>query len=272
MKEINEEQLLLLAYFEGELTGAEKEKAEALIASDGALQREYNLLAGTRLEPDTTLVYKNKQALKRPQAKPERVSLSYIIWPATIAACFAWFIMSYVPKTGSANIGSTVAMKTEEKKNTDITLPAAKNEAREIPAQAEKEMAVQLENTRVVKVVKKEGESTAQPADDGVMKQQYKMPGMLVAKEYTAGRIVAPEPEPLKLAEVEVPGFNSDRIIQSGRDKWLAKVEKTADKLIGYLQKPDVSLDKVKAEGKNYWEITLQSEAYEVQGRLYTKR
>ncbi|MDL5045130.1 hypothetical protein QQ054_03620 [Oscillatoria amoena NRMC-F 0135] len=63
-EELNERELLLLAYLEGDLTGDERAKAEALLAEDIAMMGEYRQLKSTVLIPEIATVYKKQSGFK----------------------------------------------------------------------------------------------------------------------------------------------------------------------------------------------------------------
>lgn len=55
----------LLLYADDELTGLYKELVEELITSDGIAKSEWNILKQTKLQPDTSIVFADKQSLYR---------------------------------------------------------------------------------------------------------------------------------------------------------------------------------------------------------------
>jgi hypothetical protein len=55
----------LIAWYEGDLTDAEKSKVNQAIAGNPEMRRNFSLYGLSRLQPETTVVYPNKQELKK---------------------------------------------------------------------------------------------------------------------------------------------------------------------------------------------------------------
>jgi hypothetical protein len=58
----------LLLYADGELSPAEIKTVEALLATDKLARAEWNILQQTKLQPDTAVVFENKQSLYRTES------------------------------------------------------------------------------------------------------------------------------------------------------------------------------------------------------------
>lgn len=65
VKKMNISEEDLIAYTERSLSADQQQQVETLAAQNKALKRELALYASTRLVPDTTIVFKNKAALKK---------------------------------------------------------------------------------------------------------------------------------------------------------------------------------------------------------------
>jgi hypothetical protein len=273
MIELNERELLLLAYLEGELSGAEKARAEAIMAEDMAMQHEYRQLQNTVLKPEIATVYPNKSKLKRTVAK-QKAPLGYILWPLAIAASFALLIVFYQPNAGITNGNSTALNTTANNNttnnNTNTTAPKInETEAIVSPAQA----TYATSNPAQLPQVKNDNIQNNINAKITGEKQTMSAP-LLAALPVNLPTVEKPAlgvANSVSLFLPPIPRYKTP--VQEEKRGWLAKTGQKVNQLLGYLQKPQLSIDKQENEtGKEYWAITLETEKYEVEGRLYTRR
>lgn len=276
-EELNERELLLLAYLEGDLTGAEKAKAEALLAEDAAMMGEYRQLKSTVLVPETATVYKNRAALKKPVPVAKKVTLRYILWPAAVAASIVLAIMLYVPQNTVTEGGVAVTDNKPATTATPITRDTkVAAEVAEEKGQVENQTQIavsQLKNDvpkddKVVMPIEIAEVDVQQPtikeliATTTLQSKGYEIPGVSI-------------PEPAGIKELQIPLSDIVLTTPETTDKkgWFAKVGDRIGNLVDYLQKPQVNIEKQEDnKGKDYWAITLETEKYEWEGRLFTRR
>jgi Tfp pilus assembly protein PilE len=271
MKELNERELLLLAYLEGELSGAKKAQAEAIMAEDMAMQHEYRQLQNTILKPETATVYPYKNKLKRTAAK-EKTPLGYIIWPLAIAASFALLILVYTPNNNNAINNGNIAVinnKTENLANTNPTTSSANTIIATPPTQP-KTNKQQITETPAHNI-----ETTTPSTPNETTPENVTLNAPVLASL----PIVLPtvSKPATKLATTAMPTLpampNYQKPEPEEKKGWWAKAGDKMNQLLSYVQKPQLSIEKQENEtGKEYWTITLETEKYEVEGRLYTRR
>ena len=80
----------LLLYADGELSPAEIKTVEALLATDKSVRAEWNILQQTKLQPDTTVVFDDKQSLYRTEGG--RV-VAFKWWRAAAAAVLLGLVL-----------------------------------------------------------------------------------------------------------------------------------------------------------------------------------
>lgn len=275
-EELNERELLLLAYLEGDLTGTEKAKAEALLAEDAAMMGEYRQLKSTVLVPETATVYKNKAALKKPVPAAKKVTLRYVLWPAAVAASIVLAVMLYVPKNtvteggvattdklsttvapitnGAGDDANVLAEKSQETGQHQIAVSQPKSN---VPKDDKVAMPIERVEVEAQQPAIKELIATTTLQSKG-----YEIPGVLI-------------PEPAEIKELQIPLSDMALVAPEVEDKkgWFAKVGDRIGNLVDYIQKPQVNIEKQEDnKGKDYWAITLETEKYEWEGRLFTRR
>lgn len=87
-KDISALQENLLLYVDDELNVADKKSIESLLVADKAVQAEWKILQQTKLQPDTSVVFENKELLYRKEAG-RIVSIKW--WRAAAAAVLLGF-------------------------------------------------------------------------------------------------------------------------------------------------------------------------------------
>ncbi len=275
-EELNERELLLLAYLEGDLTGAEKAKAEALLAEDAAMMGEYRQLKSTVLVPETATVYKNRAALKKPVPVAKKVTLRYILWPAAVAASIVLAIMLYVPQNTVTEGGVAVTDNKPATTATPITGDTKVN-ADVAEEKGQVENPIQIAVSQPKNDVPKD-DKVVMPIEIAEVEAQQPVIKELIAtttlqsKGYEIGVSVA---EPAEIKELQIPLSDMAFGTPEATDKkgWFAKVGDRIGSLVDYLQKPQVNIEKQEDnKGKDYWAITLETEKYEWEGRLFTRR
>lgn len=76
IRETNYNEWLLL-YIDNELTAAQKMSAEELLANHPAIHTELELLQKTKLQPEQTIIFRNKESLYRREEKVRVISLQW---------------------------------------------------------------------------------------------------------------------------------------------------------------------------------------------------
>jgi hypothetical protein len=76
IRETNYNEWLLL-YIDNELTAAQKMAAEELVANHPAIRTELELLQKTKLQPEQTIIFRNKESLYRREEKVRVISLQW---------------------------------------------------------------------------------------------------------------------------------------------------------------------------------------------------
>lgn len=277
-EELNERELLLLAYLEGDLTGAEKARAEALLAEDAAMMGEYRQLKNTVLVPETATVYKNKAALKKPVPAAKKVTLRYVLWPTAVAASIVLAVLFYAPQDTVTEGG--VATTTATDKPTTANTP--------VISSAEDKTSTVNEK---IHSEKKAYVAAPQPKDNGVKVdkdippvEEVEVETQDVTKELIAATTLQSKgsntpgiftPKQGEIKELQIPLSDMAVITPEPTEKrgLFAKVGDKIGNLVDYLQKPRVNIEKQEDnKGKDYWAITLETEKYEWEGRLFTSR
>lgn len=276
-EELNERELLLLAYLEGDLTGAEKARAEALLAEDAAMMGEYRQLRNTVLVPETATVYKNKAALKKPVPAAKKVTLRYVLWPAAVAASIVLAVLFYAPQntvteggvattatdkattanapvtSGTGGKTSTVNKKIHSEKKVYVAVPQPKNNGVKEDKGITPVEEVEVETQEVTKEL---------IAATTLQSKGSNTPGIFTPKQG-------------EIKELQIPLSDMAFIAPDPTEKrgLFARVGDKIGNLVDYLQKPRVNIEKQEDnKGKDYWAITLETEKYEWEGRLFTSR
>lgn len=99
-----------IAYIENQLSNEERLGLEKSCEVNSSLSKELTLFAATIVKADTTVVYENKQSLKR---KPKVVWFNFSITQYAAAACVVFLLGLFMlwPKTGINSGLSTLANK-----------------------------------------------------------------------------------------------------------------------------------------------------------------
>ena len=256
MKELNDRELLLLAYLDGDLDAAGKQRAEALMAEDAAFTHEYRLLTGTRLEPET-IIYTDKHKLKR-TAKVNKSPLRFVIPATAVAACMALLVLLYNPgtKTGSSATGLVTPA---DKEITYSNAPGTKEIA------APKEAKI-INNPAKINTQEKHIQTpvkTQEPTEAETIVDNRIEPEMLVAKR---AEINIELPELYTLTE---PVYTEPIIIaapgKKGFREWYANAEKKVNNFMGYLQKPKINIRRTGDNGQQRLVIRLKADKYDVE-------
>lgn len=277
-EELNERELLLLAYLEGDLTGDERAKAESLLAEDIAMMGEYRQLKGTVLMPETATVYKNKAALKKPVPAAKKVTLRYVLWPAAVAASIVLAVLFYTPQNTVTEGG--VATTTATDKATTAKAPVIsgtedKTSTVNEKIHSEKKVYVAVPQPKDNSVKEDKGTS---PVDDIDVETQDVTKELMAAttlqsKGYEIPGILTPTQDEIK--ELQIPLSDMAFVTPEPTEKrgLFARVGDKIGNLVDYLQKPRVNIEKQEDNtGKDYWAITLETEKYEWEGRVFTSR
>ncbi|KAB2918856.1 MAG: hypothetical protein F9K23_01570 [Bacteroidetes bacterium] len=274
-EELNERELLLLAYLEGDLTGAEKARAEALLAEDAAMMGEYRQLRNTVLVPETATVYKNKAALKKPVPAAKKVTLRYVLWPAAVAASIVLAVLFYAPQntvteggvaatdnattanapviSGTEDKTSIVNEKIHSEKKVYVAIPQPKDNGVKVDKGITPVEEVEVETQEVTKEL---------IAATTLQSKGSNTPGIFTPKQG-------------EIKELQIPLSDMAFIAPDPTEKrgLFARVGDKIGNLVDYLQKPRVNIEKQEDnKGKDYWAITLETEKYEWEGRLFTSR
>lgn len=279
MKEFSEKEFLLLSYLEGDLTKAEKEKVEAMLAEDAALMNEYRLLAKTILSQEN-ISYTNKASLKKPVAT-KTIALSYVFWSGAVAAALAILILFYAPKanTTSTKVATNNATSPQSitvDENTDSEIDNASNNiALASPKAEEKIKKAESNNGTQVKTNRVEDIQNYIATTNEQFKKETLVATTLAPKAITIDKVEIPK-ETVVL-NTELPKPLMPTIKQSeGKNWWVRKANKinnTINTWASYLQKPKVEIGKKEPiGGRTYWAITVEAERYEWEGKLYTRR
>ncbi|ASZ10530.1 hypothetical protein KTO58_22935 [Chitinophaga pendula] len=81
----------LLSYIDGELSATEREKLEGLVRTHAHIARELEILQVTKLQPDTSILFKDKQLLYRHTSRSRRIHPAW--WAAAAAALVAGWLL-----------------------------------------------------------------------------------------------------------------------------------------------------------------------------------
>jgi hypothetical protein len=117
----------LLLYADDELNGADKKTIEALLAKDKSAQTEWAILQQTKLQPDTEIVFADKQSLYRKE--PGRI-VAFRWWRVAAAAVLLGFGIwtgvsvyknSNTTKTGTEELANSKKTNSEQIKTDDTT-------------------------------------------------------------------------------------------------------------------------------------------------------
>lgn len=283
MKEFSEKEWLLLAYLEGDLNPQEKAKVEAMLAEDTALMSEYRLLAKTQL-PVEEIKYSAKASLKKAET-PKRIPLMYWVTSGAVAAAIAVLVVFNISGFNKSN-GTTAEVEiTQEVIKNSTAVAKVEVQTKAIGgANISEEVKPQVSNT-----IKPQGsenfslqkevpysEAPAEKEQIQFEKQLYSAP-LLAAKAIEMPNAEIPQHEIVLDTDVEMPSYMPSTPVEEEQKGWLAKAtSKINNKLnhwAGYLQKPKVEIEKEETEGgRAVWVVSLESEKYEWEGRLYTRR
>lgn len=85
----------LLSYIDGELSPAELEKLEGLVREHAHIARELEILQVTKLQPDTSIRFEDKQLLYRRSSGSRRIHPAW--WAAAAAALVAGWWFGWMP-------------------------------------------------------------------------------------------------------------------------------------------------------------------------------
>lgn len=276
-EELNERELLLLAYLEGDLTGAEKARAEALLAEDAAMMGEYRQLRNTVLVPETATVYKNKAALKKPVPAAKKVTLRYVLWPAAVAASIVLAVLFYAPQN-TVTEGGVATTATD--KATTANAPVTSGTEDKTSTVNEK-----IHSEKKVYVAVPQPKNNGVKEDKGITPvEEVEVETQEVTKELIAATTLQSKgsntpgiftPKQGEIKELQIPLSDMAFIAPDPTEKrgLFARVGDKIGNLVDYLQKPRVNIEKQEDnKGKDYWAITLETEKYEWEGRLFTSR
>lgn len=276
-EELNERELLLLAYLEGDLTDEEKAKAEALLAEDIAMMGEYRQLKSTVLVPETATVYKNKAALKKPVPAAKKVTLRYVLWPAAVAASIVLAVLFYAPQNAVTE-GGVAATATDKPTTANAPLiSGTEGKAGTANEKIQSEKKVYVSVTQPKDNGVKEDKGTP-PVDDVEVETQDVTKELIAATTLQSKGCEIPgilTPTQGEIKELQIPLSDMAFIAPEPTDKkgWFAKVGDKIGNWVDYLQKPRVNIEKQEDNtGKDYWAITLETEKYEWEGRVFTSR
>lgn len=260
MKELNNRELLLLAYLDGDLDAAGKQRAEALMAEDAAFMSEYRLLAGTRLEPET-ITYAGKNKLKR-TAPVKKSPLRFVMPAAAVAACVALFVLLYNPagqQTGTELTGATTPGKeiTGGNKNNNLSMAAVapeKTETVTLPAK------IKQEKDNYITLKKQDLQETEMP------EITRGKPVMLAARqvEINVERLDLYTPtDAVYAAPIVLTGPK-----KKGISEWYTRAEKGVNNILGYLQKPKININRTDEDGQQRLVISLETDKYNVEREI----
>ena len=119
----------LIAYFENDLSGAEKIKLEQQLKVDSALAQELDIVKKTRVLPDYTILFANKSALKR-EAKVISFSTS-LYRNLSIAASIILIAIAYFIFRPDRKDEKMIA---DDKNNSEVPVKAPHNDNSTTPA------------------------------------------------------------------------------------------------------------------------------------------
>lgn len=193
---LTEEEYLLIADLEGNISSDEKHKLNSLIAANPKLKKEQGLFAKTRLSNQEKVVFPNKSALIKKKGK-----LVYFIRYASAAAAailaFIWFNTGqvdeqYNPRTANIeteNIGeeklqfANIIIEEEEEQEPEVSSPNVVEPAYnyEEPSYAEqvpepKKEELETKDKPLEKLEKKDDPAIAIPNDDIAEAPKVKTP------------------------------------------------------------------------------------------------
>jgi hypothetical protein len=139
----------LLLYIDNELTAAQKMAAKELIANHPAIRTESELLQKTKLQPEQTIIFKNKESLYRREEKVRVISLQWrriavaaVLFIALGTTVF--FALNKKDDKGNELVNTEKSISQPVLKSTNDTTPyQQKQEA----SKSEKQMATKNSNS-----------------------------------------------------------------------------------------------------------------------------
>lgn len=263
MKEFTENELLLLAYLEGDLEPNEKEGFELLLEDDAQLMAEYKLLQKTKLQPPV-VSYSGKEQLKRAVVAPikkEKIILSYLLWPSAIAAGLAILLLWYAPQKQGGSLVANVEVqpKIEVKQTPNPAL------ANSIDAKIEEKGEVEIITKKIITIPPA---ITIEKEKENIQKQLIINPDMLDAIAYTGPAMQNGETEiiPLSLKPIK-----TIILVEDNKESWLVGIKNKSVNFVSNFQMPKFRIRKPKGETQ-YWALTVETDKYEMQAKIFSNK
>ncbi len=118
----------LVAFSEGDLVGKEEEKVRSIIESDIYWSREHRTMAATRISPDRSIVFPNKQLLMHNEKSGSVRRFIYIATAAAAALVISYLLWSpSQPRVGLQNNNSVAQIDAKLPHVTTINNDTTKN-------------------------------------------------------------------------------------------------------------------------------------------------
>lgn len=241
---------LLITSIEGGLTPSEKQMLQQQIAVDAFLSKEYELFERTRSIVDHTVVFENKEQLKRKE--PKVIALYYrVAVAAAILLLFGLFFLfnnKGVETEYANNNGSTVHPS-------DNTKNEKSNVFQQKDLNSSSSLATNKKGSKnVVRVKKHNGHSSSSPSSifpDKINNGNMKKDEILVAenKQEEKQNIVSKKDEPVLLADNSVNKMNQKSSEGAKKEDYLSLKEMAVER-IKEKTLPEEELEKQKRSGR----------------------
>jgi hypothetical protein len=237
------EQEKLLMYLDNELGQKEKAALETQLKANVALQREFELLAKTRMVPDLNIVHPDKQSLYKREEQPSRVISMIWVRVAVAAALILVVGLIWLNRSAAPTTIDPVIVKTEASEIKPIEAPkVSSNESVVKSDEGNIEMKDFAANDNVVKDDKGKENINTGSVKKELNKSQNKLP-----KEKATNVLEAPkynEPDQNTMAVVKQPEVDADQhslVTQRESRKMIDEVPQLAQKQVDIIDRPSVS-------------------------------
>lgn len=264
MKEFTENELLLLAYLEGDLEPNEKEGFELLLEDDAQLMAEFKLLQKTKLQPPA-ISYSGKEQLKKAVVMPikkEKILLSYLLWPSAIAAGLALLLLWYAPQKQNGSVVANV----EVQPKVEVQHPPKTGLANTLETKTEKEGEIII-TKKIITANPTKNQKTEN--SETLQKPTIENPPMLNAIAYTG---LALQNVEMGIAPLSIKPTEKIEIIEKEKkEPWLITLKNKSLDIVSNIQIPRFRIRKAKGETE-YWALTVETDKYEVQAKLFSNK
>lgn len=237
------EQEKLLMYIDNELSQKEKAALETQLKANVALQKEFELLAKTKMVPDLNIVHPDKQSLYKREEQPSRVISMIWVRVAVAAALILVMGLIWLNRSAAPTTIDPVIVKTEASDIKTIEVPkVSSNESAVKSDEGNIELKDFAANNNVIKEDKGIGNINTSSVKKELNKSQNKLP-----KENTTNLLEGSkykEPDENIMAVVKQPDFNTDQhSLTTPREsrKVIDEVPQVAQKTVDVVDMPSVT-------------------------------